>query len=48
MASVLQEGSLNAEFVITHKMALSEAAHGYDIFNKKVEDCLKVVLLPGQ
>ena len=42
----IQEGSLNAEFVITHKLPLEEAARGYKIFNDKVEDCLKVVLLP--
>lgn len=48
MLFMMQEGSLNAEFVITHKISLKDAAHGYDIFNKKVEDCLKVVLLPGQ
>ena len=43
-----QEGSLNAEFVITHKMALSEAADGYAKFNKKEDGCLKVVLFPGK
>lgn len=32
--------------IITHKMSLDEAAHGYDIFNKKEDDCIKVILKP--
>lgn len=33
--------------IITHKLPLSEAPHGYDIFNKKKDNCVKVVLYPG-
>lgn len=32
--------------VITHRLPLSEIAHGYSIFKKKEEDCVKVVLDP--
>jgi alcohol dehydrogenase len=32
--------------VITHKMALSDAAKAYDIFNKKEDNCVKVILKP--
>ncbi len=32
--------------IITHKLPLSKAAHGYDIFNKKEDNCVKVVLYP--
>jgi S-(hydroxymethyl)glutathione dehydrogenase/alcohol dehydrogenase len=33
--------------IISHTLPLSEAAHGYDIFKNKEEDCVKVVLKPG-
>jgi threonine dehydrogenase-like Zn-dependent dehydrogenase len=32
--------------IITHRLPLSEAPHGYEIFNEKKEDCVKVVLSP--
>lgn len=32
--------------IITHTLPLEDAAHGYDIFLKKKDDCLKVVLKP--
>lgn len=32
--------------VITHRMPLADAAKGYDIFNKKEDDCVKVVMKP--
>ncbi|WP_096201080.1 zinc-dependent alcohol dehydrogenase [Bacillus sp. FJAT-45350] len=32
--------------IITHKLPLSEAEHGYDIFDEKHDDCIKVVLKP--
>jgi len=32
--------------IITHSLPLSEAAHGYELFDKKQDDCVKVVLKP--
>ena len=32
--------------IISHRLPLSEAAHAYDIFKKKEDDCVKVVLRP--
>lgn len=40
-------GHLRPEAVITHRMPLSEARRGYEIFNDKQEECRKVILLPG-
>jgi threonine dehydrogenase-like Zn-dependent dehydrogenase len=37
-------GEIDPSFVITHKMDLSDAPVGYDIFNHKEDECLKVVL----
>ncbi|MDM0108813.1 zinc-dependent alcohol dehydrogenase [Variovorax sp. J22R24] len=39
-------GRLKAEVIITHRMRLADAARGYEIFEKKEEDCRKVVLTP--
>lgn len=43
----IQEGKLTPEAIITHRMSLADAARGYEVFNKKEEDCRKVVLTPG-
>jgi threonine dehydrogenase-like Zn-dependent dehydrogenase len=42
----IQEGEIDPSFVITHKIPLSEAANGYEMFKHKLDDCLKVVLKP--
>lgn len=39
-------GKLRPDVIISHRLPLSRAAEGYDIFNKKLEDCRKVVLTP--
>ena len=43
----IQNGDLKPELIISHRMALADAARGYEIFNKKEEDCRKVVLTPA-
>lgn len=42
----IQKGELDPSCVITHRMALDDAPHGYEIFKKKQENCIKVVLHP--
>lgn len=37
---------LGAEDLTTHRLPLSEAPHGYEIFQKKQDGCIKVVLEP--
>jgi threonine dehydrogenase-like Zn-dependent dehydrogenase len=39
-------GDIDPSFVITHRMSLDDAPVGYDIFNKKQDECMKVVLTP--
>ncbi|HHB2124866.1 TPA: glutathione-dependent formaldehyde dehydrogenase, partial [Bacillus cereus] len=40
----------NKEFdpkeIITHKIPLEEASYGYQIFNNREDDCIKVILKP--
>jgi threonine dehydrogenase-like Zn-dependent dehydrogenase len=42
----IEKGELDPTFVISHELPLDEAPRGYDMFLKKEEDCLKVVLKP--
>lgn len=42
----VESGALNPEIIITHRLPLEQAAYGYSIFDKKEENCRKVVLLP--
>lgn len=43
---LVQEGKVVLDDIITHKVPLSEASKMYDIFNKKEDNCVKVVLKP--
>ncbi|UUF13036.1 alcohol dehydrogenase catalytic domain-containing protein [Flavobacterium panici] len=40
------EGKVQLDDIITHRLPLSEISHAYDIFNKKEDGCVKVVLDP--
>jgi threonine dehydrogenase-like Zn-dependent dehydrogenase len=42
----VQRGEIDPSFVITHRLALSEAPKGYEIFRDKKDDCIKIVLNP--
>lgn len=37
-------GRVRLDDIITHRLPLGDAAHGYEVFAKKKEDCVKVVL----
>ncbi|OEZ69207.1 formaldehyde dismutase [Janthinobacterium sp. HH103] len=43
----IQRGELDPGAIISHHLSLDEAPHGYEIFQKKQEQCIKVVLHPG-
>ncbi len=40
------DGSIDPAAIITHRLKLEDAPHGYDIFKNKEDDCVKVVLTP--
>jgi S-(hydroxymethyl)glutathione dehydrogenase / alcohol dehydrogenase len=46
LISWLEEGRIRLDDIITHRLALSEAPHAYEIFNEKKDGCVKVVLKP--
>ncbi|MBK5516483.1 zinc-dependent alcohol dehydrogenase [Pseudomonas sp. TH10] len=43
----IETGRLQPEAIVTHRMSLEQAAEGYKLFDKKQEDCRKVILTPG-
>ncbi|QMU30400.1 zinc-dependent alcohol dehydrogenase [Adhaeribacter radiodurans] len=46
LMSLVQEGKVMLNDIITHTLPLAEAPRGYDIFKKKEDNCVKVVLKP--
>ncbi len=42
----VSEGKVKLDDIITHRLPLSQIAHGYSIFKKKEDNCVKVVLDP--
>lgn len=41
------EGKLQPQAIISHRLALEQAAEGYRLFDKKQDNCRKVILRPG-
>ena len=39
----IQNGEIDPSFVITHRLRLEEAPHGYEIFKHKQDHCIKIV-----
>jgi S-(hydroxymethyl)glutathione dehydrogenase/alcohol dehydrogenase len=46
LLGLIAGGRLRTDDIITHRLPLSRAPHGYEIFSKRIEDCVKVVLTP--
>ncbi|PHJ56465.1 alcohol dehydrogenase [Nostoc linckia z18] len=42
----IQNGKIDPSFVITHTLPLEQAPQGYQIFNERKDNCIKVVLKP--
>ena len=43
---IIKKGEYDPTDIITHKLSLSEGKHAYDIFDSKLDNCIKVVLKP--
>jgi S-(hydroxymethyl)glutathione dehydrogenase / alcohol dehydrogenase len=43
---LIKEGKFDPTDIITHKLSLSQGEHAYEIFDKKEDNCIKVVLKP--
>jgi S-(hydroxymethyl)glutathione dehydrogenase/alcohol dehydrogenase len=44
--NMIKEGEIDPTDIITHHLPLAEAEHGYEIFDKKLDNCIKVILKP--
>jgi threonine dehydrogenase-like Zn-dependent dehydrogenase len=42
----IEKGEIDPAAIITHRMSLDEAPHGYKIFREKQDGCVKIVLKP--
>ena len=42
----VEQRRIRLDDIITHRLPLPQAPHAYEIFNKKEDDCVKVVLKP--
>ncbi|HEY8377367.1 MAG TPA: hypothetical protein VIK91_12815, partial [Nannocystis sp.] len=42
----IADGEIDPTFVITHRMALEEAPRAYQMFQRKEQGCVKVILRP--
>ncbi|MED4953756.1 zinc-dependent alcohol dehydrogenase [Paenibacillus macerans] len=46
MYELITAGKVNPGDIVTHVLPLSEAKHGYEVFDTKTDDCIKVILKP--
>ena len=46
LLKAIEEGKLHPNEIISHRLNLSQAAEGYKMFDKKEDDCRKVILTP--
>jgi threonine dehydrogenase-like Zn-dependent dehydrogenase len=42
----IESGEIDPSFVITHRVPLDQAPGAYEVFKRKQDDCVKVVLSP--
>lgn len=43
---LIEQGKFEPTDIITHKLSLDQGSHGYEIFDKKEDNCIKVILKP--
>jgi threonine dehydrogenase-like Zn-dependent dehydrogenase len=46
LLKAIEEGKLKPNAIISHRLKLEQAAEGYKMFDKKEDNCRKVVLMP--
>jgi threonine dehydrogenase-like Zn-dependent dehydrogenase len=48
LLKLIEEGRIDPSFVVSHRLALDQAPQGFAMFRDKQDECIKVVLKPGQ
>ncbi|MCM3603473.1 glutathione-dependent formaldehyde dehydrogenase [Robertmurraya korlensis] len=43
---LFSKGTIDPSDIVTHVIPLDQAKHGYEVFDTKTEDCIKVILKP--
>jgi len=46
MLEKIQKREIDATDIITHTLSLEEGRHAYSIFDKREDNCIKVILKP--
>ncbi len=46
LLSFIEEGKLQPQVIISHRLTLEQAVSGYEIFDRKEDNCRKVVMTP--
>jgi threonine dehydrogenase-like Zn-dependent dehydrogenase len=46
LLELIENGSIDPSFIITHRIRLEEAPRYYEIFRNKQDECIKVVMRP--
>ena len=44
--NLIAEGKVDPSDIVTHRLPLKDAPHGYEVFDTKTDNCIKVVLKP--
>ena len=47
LLDLIEQGRIDPSFVVSHHLPLSEAPQGYAMFRDKQDECIKIVLKPG-
>lgn len=47
LIGIVESGKVVLDDILTHTMPLSQVSHAYDIFKKKEDNCVKIILKPG-
>jgi threonine dehydrogenase-like Zn-dependent dehydrogenase len=42
----IENGEIDPSFIITHRLDLDQADEGYQMFKRKEDECVKVVMKP--
>lgn len=44
--NLIAKNKIDPSDIVTHKLPLNKASHGYEVFDTKTENCIKVILKP--
>lgn len=47
LLDMIEQGKIDPSFIVTHHVPLEQAPEAYELFKKKQDGCIKVVLKPG-